>query len=267
MSGISTTTDRQQPGELIERGATFPWFIAHRGAMAEAPENTRAAFEKALSYPVDGIELDVQLSRDGVPVIFHDASLKKINGTRKPVSAYTYSNLCQMDWGAWFSKAYAGEPILTLEETLNQFGRRSRLLIEIKADRVNAGQTENRALAHQTVDLIQNIIPAERIEKIMVLSFDTDIIATAMRRAPQLTYGLNLKTEKLLPWDDPVNLYAASLPIHKISARFAAHCHSIGLKAMTYSCNTKATLNKALGMGTDVIMTDDPGSIAGHMNR
>ncbi|MFP4225807.1 MAG: hypothetical protein ACLFRF_03675, partial [Desulfobacterales bacterium] len=75
------------------------------------------------------------------------------------------------------------------------------------------------------------------------------------------------KTEKLLPWDDPVNLYAASLPIHKISARFAAHCHSIGLKAMTYSCNTKATLNKALGMGTDVIMTDDPGSIAGHMNR
>lgn len=267
MSGMSTTTDSRQSIEWIGRDGPFPWLIAHRGAMAEAPENTRAAFEKALGYPVDGIEMDVQLSRDGVPVIFHDASLKRINGVRRPVSAYSYPELCCMDWGAWFSKAYIGESILSLEETLKQFGRRTRLLIEIKTHGGSGGETNGRSLAHQVVDLITNIIPAQRAEKMMVLSFDPGIIVTAMRRAPNLTYALNLKTAKIPACDWPTNLYAVSLPIHKLTARFVAHCHSNRLMAMTYSCNTKAALDKALDMGADVIMTDDPGRIALHVNH
>ncbi|HMA86760.1 MAG TPA: glycerophosphodiester phosphodiesterase family protein [Desulfosalsimonadaceae bacterium] len=244
-----------------------PWIIAHRGAMAEAPENTRAAFEKALDYPIDGIELDVQLSRDGVAVIFHDASLKKINGTRRPVSAYTYSELCRMDWGAWFSPVFAGEPILTLEETLEKYGRQTRLLIEIKTDGASGDRTSNRVLAHTVVDLMTAVLPPQLIEKMMVLSFDPDIIATAMRRAPHLTYALNLKTEKFPRRDWPVRLYAASLPIHKMNTRFVANCQSSELRVMTYSCNTETLVDKALGVGVGVIMTDDPGNICLYMNR
>ena len=54
--------------------------IAHRGASAEAPENTRVAFRRALALRVDAIELDVQLTRDGVPVVFHDAALRRLTG-------------------------------------------------------------------------------------------------------------------------------------------------------------------------------------------
>src|SRR6056297_1993646 len=96
----------------------FPWIIAHRGAMAEAPENTAAAFDRALSYPLDGIEFDVQTSRDGVPVLFHDSTLKKINQTKNPICVYSYEALCRMDWGAWFSSSFSGEPILSLETVL-----------------------------------------------------------------------------------------------------------------------------------------------------
>jgi len=245
----------------------FPWIIAHRGAMAEAPENTRSAFKKALTYPIDGIELDVQLSRDGVPVIYHDPSLKKINGTRKPVLAYPYQELSRMDWGAWFSPAFSGEPILTLEDLLANYGGQTRLLIEIKTDGRFIKQSGNQTLAHKAVDLVTKLIPSQRIDKVMVLSFDPDIIVTAMRRAPDLTYALNLKTEKLPKRNWPVNLYAASLPIHKVSARFVAHCRSNGLEVMTYSCNTESQVDKALELGIGVIMTDDPGKICLYMNR
>jgi len=244
-----------------------PWIVAHRGAMAEAPENTRAAFERALDYPIDGIELDVQLSRDGVAVVFHDASLKKINGVRKPVSAYSYHELCQMDWGAWFSADFAGEPILTLEETLERYGRQTRLLIEIKTDGASGDRISNRNVAHTVVDLVTTVLPSHSIDQMMVLSFNPDIIETAMRRAPKLTYGLNLKTEKFPRRDWPVRLYAASLPIHRITARFVAGCQSRELQVMTYSCNTEAQLDQALGLGVRVIMTDDPGKISSRMNR
>lgn len=245
----------------------FPWIIAHRGAMAEAPENTRAAFNRALGYPIDGIELDVQLTRDGVPVIFHDRDLKKINGSRRPISSYDYSELCRMDWGAWFAEAFSGEAILTLEEALLAFGAKTRLLVEIKSDKSADFQTVNRYLAQKIPEMIEKNIPSIFIDQIMVLSFDSHIISTAMAGAPTLKYGLNLKTEKFNVTDWAGNLYAVSLPFHKINARFVNHCHANGLTVMTYSCNTGKKVDDALGMGTDVIMTDDPGSISAYMNR
>ncbi|MES1168290.1 MAG: glycerophosphodiester phosphodiesterase family protein, partial [Oleiharenicola lentus] len=59
-----------------------PLIIAHRGASAEKPENTIAAFRRALALEVDGIELDVHVTKDGVPVVFHDAQLRRLTGVR-----------------------------------------------------------------------------------------------------------------------------------------------------------------------------------------
>lgn len=92
--------------------------IAHRGFSAIAPENTLAAFSAAIQHGADSIELDIQLSADGVPVVIHDATLDRTTGTAGNVSEKTLAELKTLDAGAWFNDKYAGERIPTLKEVL-----------------------------------------------------------------------------------------------------------------------------------------------------
>src|SRR5687767_14329580 len=70
-----------------------PLIIAHRGASAARPENTLGAFRRALALEADGIELDVQITRDGVPVVFHDSSLRRLTGTSGGIARQTWAEL------------------------------------------------------------------------------------------------------------------------------------------------------------------------------
>jgi glycerophosphoryl diester phosphodiesterase len=108
----------------------FVW--AHRGASALAPENTLAAFRAAEAGGADGLELDVQLSRDGVPVVLHDATVDRTSDGRGAVAELTLTELRRLDVGTWFAPAFAGERLPTLEEVLAWGGRRLRFNIEIK---------------------------------------------------------------------------------------------------------------------------------------
>ena len=92
--------------------------IAHRGFSAIAPENTLVAFEAAIRRGANSIEFDVQITADGIPVIFHDQTLDRITGTAGTVRDKTLAELKKLDAGAWFAERYAGTTIPTLEETL-----------------------------------------------------------------------------------------------------------------------------------------------------
>lgn len=92
--------------------------IAHRGFSSIAPENTLAAFNAALQHHANSIEFDVQLSADGVPVIFHDAKFDRILGINDKLREKTLAELKTIDVGSWFSEEFRGETIPTLEETL-----------------------------------------------------------------------------------------------------------------------------------------------------
>jgi len=243
----------------------FPWIIAHRGAMAEAPENTAAAFERALDYPIDGIEFDVQLSRDGIPVIFHDSTLKKINQSKKPIFAYSYQELCRMDWGAWFSVAFRGEPILTLDQVLLNYGTKTRLLVEVKSEGAKNLNASAAGLAELVPQQVQSLVPDECLHQVMIISFDPLIIARAAEFAPQLQYGRNLRANRENPRDWPDCLRAVSLPLRKMTQQFVNRCHERGLRVMTYSCNTLRQAEIALNMGVDVVMSDDPGRICRYL--
>ncbi|MBW7460591.1 glycerophosphodiester phosphodiesterase, partial [Paenibacillus sepulcri] len=86
--------------------------VAHRGASGLAPENTMAAFQKAMSFPfIQWIELDVQLSRGGTPIVIHDSTLNRTTSGAGPVGDFTTTQLSRMDAGKWFSKAFAGERV------------------------------------------------------------------------------------------------------------------------------------------------------------
>ncbi len=92
--------------------------VAHRGFSAIAPENTLFAFAAAIERGADSLEFDVQLSRDGVPVVIHDATLDRIGGTPGLVREKTLEQLKAIDVGSWFDGQFSGERIPTLEEAL-----------------------------------------------------------------------------------------------------------------------------------------------------
>ncbi len=108
---------------------------AHRGASAYAPENTMAAFKKALKIGGNGIELDLQKTKDGKIVIFHDDKIdKKSNGTGK-ISDYTYTELLEFDFGSWFSKEFKNEKIVLFEDFMKEVSDKDLILaIELKVE-------------------------------------------------------------------------------------------------------------------------------------
>ena len=162
----------------IRPGEPLPWVIAHRGHSAEAPENTASAFDAALQAPIDGIELDLQMSADGVPVIHHDSTVMKLGGGRRRVSALPWSALRALDAGGWKSERFRGERLLSLAEFLDGWGRRTWLLLEIKARAADRDPAWHRRLTERTIDEVRR----RRLEtSVLLLCFDEDVLATARR--------------------------------------------------------------------------------------
>jgi glycerophosphoryl diester phosphodiesterase len=108
-----------------------PVVLAHRGASAYAPENTLASFYKAIELGAQGIETDLQKTKDGVIVLFHDNVLDKKSDKKGAVVDYTWAELWEADVGSWFSTKYKGERLITFEQFLLFFGRR-RLLFNFE---------------------------------------------------------------------------------------------------------------------------------------
>ena len=103
-----------------------PLIIAHRGASAEKPENTLGAFRRALALRVDGIELDVHVLRDGVPVVFHDTQLRRLTGVRGRLTSRTWPELAKL-------RVAGTEPIPRLVDVLRLTRLRAVVQIELKA--------------------------------------------------------------------------------------------------------------------------------------
>jgi hypothetical protein len=110
-----------------------PLIIAHRGASAYAPENTLAAFKKAIDLGADGIELDVHLSKDGEVVVIHDRTIDRTSNGKGQVAEMSLKELKALDFGSWFSDEYQKESIPLLREVLELLKDWNGLLnIELK---------------------------------------------------------------------------------------------------------------------------------------
>ena len=92
-----------------------PLWIAHRGAGKLAPENTLAAFRLGAQHGYRAFECDVKLSADGVPFLLHDATLQRTTSGQGLAAQHTWAELSQLDAGSWHSRAYAGEPLPSLQ--------------------------------------------------------------------------------------------------------------------------------------------------------
>src|SRR4051794_18456131 len=95
--------------------------IAHRGASGYAPENTRAAFDRAIAMHADAIETDVQVTTDGALVLFHDPFVDRNSDGHGPVVDHSLAELRALDLGGWFGPSFAGQRILTVPETIEEY--------------------------------------------------------------------------------------------------------------------------------------------------
>ena len=157
---------------LVHTNGNKPLIIAHRGASALAPENTLAAFQKAIEDGADGIEFDVRIAKDGVPVVFHDSTLKRIARKEGCTSSFTARELQTLDIGAWFngknparaSGKFSGENIPTLERLFAFLkGYPGRLYLEMKGS-----LTEISTLAEVVTKIVRQ---TDFLPQIIVKSF------------------------------------------------------------------------------------------------
>jgi glycerophosphoryl diester phosphodiesterase len=232
--------------------------FAHRGANREAADNTRAAFNKALKYPIDGIETDVQLSRDGIPVLWHDRFLNKLGYPCKHIDDFDYAQLEQMNFAGYFSSPTEPEGVLSLKEFLETYRGHCRLQIEIK-NRDWEQQRRHESKIKQCIDLIGD--PHEK--GIFISSFNLASIIFADRYAPGFSLYYALKEHHTLAdiehfLKEHKFLRGLCMPIAILNDAVIQLLRDNNKGIVTYTCNSDEEITKALNFGVDVLITDFP---------
>lgn len=232
--------------------------FAHRGANHEAAENTRSAFDKALEYAIDGIETDVQLSRDEVSVLWHDRFLDKLGLPEKHVDDFDYAQLQAMNFAEHFSTSAKPEGILSLQDFLESYRKRCHLLIEIKnREWEHARRHEVKVI--KTLDLVW---PANG-DNIIVSSFNLDSLVNANQCAPGFPLVYNFEPEQTFSDAQHVLaehpfLYGLCLPIASLNEAMVKMLRDHGKCIAVYTCNSYVEIDKALELGVDILISDVP---------
>jgi len=229
---------------------------AHRGASAAAPENTMAAFRAAEAAGADGIELDVHLSRDGVPVVIHDETVDRTTVGHGRIAELSLAQLRQLDAGTWFSPVFAGETVPTLEEVFAWAADRLRLNVEIKA--VPAGLA------------VSELLRAYPLVRVLVSSFDHALLEQLRLQNPDLPLGFLVDSRF---WRRIVRraVGCRAESVHPrydlLSRHLMAACRQHGLAVHCWTVDRPDVCNSLRRLGAAGIFTNDPALIARHLRH
>jgi glycerophosphoryl diester phosphodiesterase len=249
------------PAALIP-GMDPPWVIAHRGASADFPDNTRAAFDAALKAGPDAMELDLQRSRDGVAVVWHDRTLRKAGLPRRRVAGLTAAELSALDAGAWFGPAFAGARMPTLDEVLDRYGGRLTLMLEIK---LRGGLRSARGHAVLAAEVARKVAERGLTDRTYLLSFGLYALKAALAAVPEARCVLNLdQAPRRFPagW---APLAAVCINRKALTRRFVARAHQRAKPVLTFTCNTAEAVDRAVAAGVDGVISDRPGWLRRHL--
>jgi glycerophosphoryl diester phosphodiesterase len=234
-----------------------PLVFGHRGASAYAPENTLAAFRLALAQGADGLELDVCLSADGVPVVIHDDTLGRTTSGTGPVSRLTLAELKTLEAGypGRFGAQYRAERIPSLAEVFEACGDQPLINIELKHDR-----SPGRQLAGTVVKLIHAY---GRQGRVIVSSFQYSSLGRVKALDPDLPVGLLYMAPVFGP--RLVRCLARWLPHEAhhpsaagLTARDMAWYHQQGLRVNAWTVDDEAGLRRLALAGADGLITNRP---------
>ena len=218
-----------------------PLVIAHRGASAEAPENSLAAFARALALGADGVELDVRMSRDGIPVVFHDATLARLAGRRQRLGRLTFADLR--------SVRVRREGIPSLAEVLALIRDRALTQIELKTG--------------ASVEAVVRVVrQARAVDRVILASFAGDAVRAAQRLAPGIPRMLishRNRLRSLAPALAGVDALGLSVD-HRavISPDFIGRLHDRGWRVWCWTVNDPTAMTRLADWGADALLSDNP---------
>jgi glycerophosphoryl diester phosphodiesterase len=225
--------------------------IAHRGSSGHAPENTMAAFRKAVAQGATFIETDLQLSRDARFVAIHDSTVDRTTGVRASVHELTLAELRRLDAGSWFGSQFAGERIPTLEEIL-EFSKKHDVVfyLEVKPSGSWGGE-------HALIGALRE---SGEIPRVVVISFDPDILESLRKLEPTLMTGLLYEGQLSNPLEKAVQIGARQLAIRGdlVTPSLLTEARKRDLQVVCWTVNHPAHMRLLIDAGVDGIMSDYP---------
>tara|TARA_Y100001936_G_scaffold5697_1_gene5082 strand:+ start:51 stop:1292 length:1242 start_codon:yes stop_codon:yes gene_type:complete len=162
--------------------------IAHRGHSSQAPENTFAAFDLALSNNFKYIETDVQLTSDDIPVIIHDDTVDRTSNGKGSVKDLKLSEIKSLDFGSWFDKKFKNEQIPTLSEFLKKYTEQIHLVLELKSDQSNLTKQVAALIENENWDKIAGN-PMSQIPGLTIISFHLEQVLRSLELLPVVRHG------------------------------------------------------------------------------
>ena len=239
--------------------------VAHRGASGHAPEHTFAAYDLALKMGADYIEQDLQLTRDGVLVVLHDATLDRTargpaeNCTGR-VDTKTLAQLKTCEVGSWFSPKFAGETIPTLEEVIRRYRQRTNYYIETKSPET-ADRMEERLVA--LLDEYGLTRPAAERWQVLVQSFSPASLQRLHALDPSLPLvqlHSNVGSPAIRSLLDATREYAVGIGPSKgsVDADLLDAAHERCLVVHPYTLVTRAEHERFVALGVDGAFSNFP---------
>ncbi|MGO4107176.1 glycerophosphodiester phosphodiesterase [Paenibacillus sp. YAF4_2] len=224
--------------------------VAHRGWSGRAPENTLAAIQMAIDEPdVEWVELDVQLSKDNIPVVIHDYKLRRTTNGRGEVKSFTAAELSALDAGSWFSPMFKDEGVPLLSQVLELASGRIKLNIELKTDGIRYPKLEDHV-----IKLVQDY----GLEDCVVL---TSFHAGTLFNANKLTGG-SIRTGLILDgWRNTLPLELKQLGTEFLSIEHGRLNSSrmellkqSGIQVMAWTPNDERTIRKLISIDPDLMI-------------
>lgn len=254
-----------------------PLIIAHRGSSAHAPENTLAAFEMAVADGAEGIELDVQLTRDKQAAVIHDPTLKRTGGRVEIVAGMTAEELAEVDVGSWFNlkfpakanERFAKERIATLAQTLELLKDFEGLIyVELKCE---GGQIEDLCKA-----VCREIDGSHLIPQVIVKSFELKVMPIIRRLCPEVQTAalFEVKLMNALRKETRIINAAKEAGAHQISVHYSMATRGLmekaaaaGLPVTIWTADNPKWVNRGEKLGLKAIITNDPARLLAFKKR
>jgi len=251
--------------------------IAHRGASSHAPENTLAAFQAATDAGADGVEFDVRLAADGVPVVIHDANLKRTGWQDVLVSRLTSNELGEIDVGSWFNRRFPNrsrpefdfQTVPTLAKTLRMLhGFDGRIYIELKA-----GDADLRDLVKATCGEIRS---SPLLPQIIVKSFKLAAIPEVRHHLPVVATGALFSAKIMYFLKRRRHIVALArefgadhISIHRslVTRDLARAAAEAALPVTVWTVDDPAWIDRGRKLGIGALITNDPSTFITHIRR
>lgn len=250
---------------------TMPKIIAHRGASRHAPENTIAAFRRAIEDGAEGIEFDVRLTRDGEAVVFHDRTLKRTARRKGKLAELTAAEAKNLDVGSWFDRAngngkasqFANETVPTLGEALDSLAEfDGTIYVEIKCR-----EADVEPLTRRVAEIIN---ASGRTERFIVKSFKLAAIPLIKEFCPGIRTAALFapKIKNLLRKDKYLVRLAKDTGADQISVHYSLATRKLikkarkhGLSVAIWTADNPRWVKRAFRLGLCAIITNDPGRL------